>query len=102
MAQGRQEEDNTFTGGNTYQNKLSSQSYRRLKIPTMTGRPKQPRQSRPSESVLEELEATSKGGWQRRSGSSKEVDKAGVRCGSGGGKKRAEIDVKDKSGNPGV
>lgn len=35
---------NTSTGGgggDTYQNKLNSQSYRRLKIPTMTGRPRQ-------------------------------------------------------------
>jgi hypothetical protein len=44
----------------TYQNKLNSQSYRRLKIPTMTGRPRQYRKSVEVRSVLGELEATSK------------------------------------------
>jgi len=55
----RQEEDNTSTDGDTYQNKLNSQSYRRLKIPTMTGRPRQSRRVE-VRSVLGELEATSK------------------------------------------
>jgi hypothetical protein len=43
----QQEKDDKITV-NTYQNKLNSQSYRRLSKPTMTGRPTL---SRPSKSV---------------------------------------------------
>lgn len=50
---------------NTYQNKLNSQSYRRLNMPTMAGRPTL---SRPSKSVrLQELEATSNVNLQQAS-----------------------------------
>jgi hypothetical protein len=44
----RQQEKDDKTTVNTYQNKLNSQSYRRLSKPTMTGRPTF---SRPSKSV---------------------------------------------------
>ena len=75
----RQEKDDTITV-KTYQNKLNSQSYSRLKMPTMAGRPTL---SRPSKSVrLLELEATSNANSRQ----------AGQRAAGGGGKRWASVE----------
>jgi hypothetical protein len=91
----QKEKDDTITV-NTYQNKLNSQSYSRLKMPTMTGRPTL---SRPSKSVrLLELEATSNA--NSRQASQRCWEEVGER-----GERTAAVQREDaqqnNSGNPG-
>lgn len=94
----RQEKDDKITV-NTYQNKLSSQSYRRLNMPTMAGRPTL---SRPSKSVrLLELEATSNASSrqasQRQVGGKRWTRLGWAGCGCG-----REDAQQGNSGHPGL